>query len=173
LLIFQLFALPEAESVYNGAPRNRMKIPSTRLVHVLIGKSIVETLLIGTLAIFAFITILPPYFHGWGEVTATGISGWVVNDALPWDRVEVQLFIDGEFLSTARANEPRPDVSLAGWAKDQWHGYSFRLAKLNSGPHEARVYALHESGGGTRKSLQLVGDPIPFSVDQDGTLRAP
>ncbi|SRR6266545_88878 len=150
-----------------------MKIPSTRLVHVLIGKSILETLLIGTLAVFTFITILPPYFHGWGEVTDTGISGWVVNDALPWERVEVQLFLDGEFLSTARANEPRPDVSMAGWTKDQWHGYSFRLATLNAGPHEARVYALQESGGGTRKSLQLVGDPILFSVDQNGTLRAP
>jgi hypothetical protein len=150
-----------------------MKIPSTRLVHVLIGKSILETLLIGTLAVLTFITILPPYFHGWGEVTDAGIAGWVVNDAAPLDRVEVQLFIDGEFASTSRANEPRPDVSAAGWAKDPWHGYSFRLPALNAGLHEARVYALHDSGGRTRKSLQLVGDPILFSVDSNGTLRAP
>jgi hypothetical protein len=158
------------ESVYNGAPRNRMKTPSTTLVHVLIGKSILETLLVGALVVFTFMTFLPPYFHGWGEVTDAGISGWAVNNAAPWDRVEVQLFIDGSFVATTPANEPRPDVLAAGWAKDQWHGYAFRIEPLNPGSHEARIYALHGSGAGIRKSLQLVGDPIPFLVDQRGKL---
>ena len=145
-----------------------MKTPATTLVHVLIGKSILETLLVGALAVFTFITILPPYFHGWGEVTDKGVSGWVVNDAAPWDRVEVQLFVDGEFQGQAVANESRPDVLAAGWSKDEWHGYTFRLASLNDGLHEARVYALHDSGDGVRKSLQLVGDPIRFRVDKNG-----
>lgn len=145
-----------------------MKTPSTSLVHVLIGKSILETLLVGALAVFTFITILPPYFHGWGEVTGKGISGWVVNDAAPSDRVEVQLFIDDQFQASTLAGEPRPDVSIAGWAKDQWHGYTFPLTLLTVGYHEARVYALHESGGRARKSLRLVGDPIPFFVTEDG-----
>lgn len=145
-----------------------MKTPSTTLVHVLIGKSILETLLLGALAVFTFIRVLPPYFHGWGEVTDTSISGWVVNNAAPWDRVEVQLFVDGKFVADAVANESRPDVFAAGWAKDQWHGYTFPLTSLNAGLHEARVYALHDSGDGDRKSLQLVGDPIGFSVDANG-----
>jgi hypothetical protein len=150
-----------------------MQTPSTKLVHVLIGKSILETLLVGALAVFTLITILPPYFHGWGEVADTGISGWVVNNAAPWDRVEVQLFIDGRFQATALASEPRPDVSMMGWAKDQWHGYTFPLASLIVGYHEARVYALHDSGGGARKSLQLVGDPLPFFVGENGKLVKP
>jgi len=150
-----------------------MQTPSTKLVHVLIGKSILETVLVGALAVFTFITILPPYFHGWGEVTSTGISGWVVNNASPWDRVQVQLFIDGRFQATALASEPRPDVSMAGWAKDQWHGYTFPLGSLTVGYHEARVYALHDSGGGARKSLQLVGDPVPLLVAEDGKLVRP
>ena len=150
---------------------NLMKTPSTTLVHVLIGKSILETLLVGALAVFTFITILPPYFHGWGEVTETGISGWVVNNAAPWDRVEVELFVDGKFVAARAANEFRPDVSAASWAKDERHGYSFPLMLLSAGLHEARVYALHDSGAGTRKSLQLVGDPIRFSVDVNGKLR--
>ena len=150
-----------------------MKTPSTTLVHVLIGKSILETLLLGALAVFTFITVLPPYLHGWGEVTDTGISGWVVNNAAPWDRIEVQLYVDGKFVADAVANESRPDVFAAGWAKDQWHGYTFPLSSLALpfGLHEARVYALHDSGDGARKSLQLVGDPIPFVVDSKGEFR--
>jgi hypothetical protein len=148
-----------------------MKTPSPSLVQVLIGKSILETLLVGALAVFTFIHILPPYFHGWGEVTDRGISGWVVSNAAPWHRMEVQLFIGGRFVATTIANEPRPDVLAAGWSKDQWHGYTFlfsSFASLPPGLQEARVYALHDSGSGARKSLQLVGDPLPVFVDADG-----
>lgn len=141
-----------------------MKTPSTTLVHVLIGKSILETLLVGSLALFGFMTVLPPHFHGWGEFAHGSVAGWVVNDAAPWDRVEVQLFIDGKFVATTVANEPRPDVMAAGWSKDQWHGYSFPV-RPGVGVHELRVYALHDSGNGARKSLQLIGDPIPLIVD--------
>jgi hypothetical protein len=150
-----------------------MKTPRTTLVHVLIGKSILETLLVGALAVFTFITIFPPYFHGWGEVTNEGISGWAVNNAEPWDRVEVQLFIDGKFVATAVANEPRPDVHAAGWSKDQWHGYTFPITSIGPGAHYGRVYALHESGNGRRKSLQLLGDPIHFVVGDRRRTMAP
>lgn len=145
-----------------------MKTPSTTLVHVLIGKSILETLLVGALALFGFMTIVPPYFHGWGEVSNAGISGWAVNNAAPWDRVEVQLYVDGKFVADTVANLPRPDVRAAGWSKDEWHGYSFRIHGLAAGRYEARVYALHDGGGGVRKSLQLLGHPIVFDVDEDG-----
>jgi hypothetical protein len=148
-----------------------MNIPSARLVHLLIGKSILETLLVAGLAVFTFMTVLPPYFHGWGEVTSSGISGWLVNNGEPWERVEVQLFVDGKFVSNGIANESRPDVATAGWARDPWHGYTFRLTALSPHYHEARVYALHDSGGGSRKSLQLVGDKIVFFVDESGSLR--
>ena len=142
------------------------------MVHVLIGKSILETLLVGALAVFTFISVLPPHFRGWAEVTNAGISGWAVNNAAPWDRVEVQLFVDGNFIASRVANESRPDVMRAGWSKDEWHGYTFSINSLNSGSHEARIYALHDSGEGTRKSLQLLGEPISFSVDASGKLGA-
>lgn len=145
-----------------------MKTPSTRLVHVLIAKSIAETLLVGALAVFTFVTVLPPYFHGWGEVTESGIAGWAVNNASPWERVEVQLFIDGQFVSAGIANQSRPDVAAAGWAKDPWHGYTFPLKSLSIGDHTARVYAVHDSGAGARKTLQLLGDPIPIVVNKNG-----
>ena len=98
------------------------------------------------------------------------ISGWVVNNASPWERVEVELFIDGKFHDRAVANQSRPDVVAAGWTKDEWHGYAFPIALPEAGSHEARVYAMHHGPGGVRKSLQLVGEPIVFSVDRAGKL---
>lgn len=144
--------------------------PSTKLIHVLIGKSIIETLLVGALAVFSFLSIFPPYFHGWGEATSTGIAGWAVDNAAPWDRVEVQLFVDGKMIASGVANQSRPDVMAAGWSRDEWHGYNFPVGAQSRGHHEARVYALHDSGTGNRKSLQLLGDPIPFFIDDGGNL---
>jgi hypothetical protein len=139
-----------------------------KLVHALIIKSLAEAILVGALAVAFYLSAFPPTFHGWGEVSPKGIAGWVINQAQPWERVEVQLFVDGKFVASANASESRPDVVRAGWARDEWHGYKFSLSSLSHGDHEARVYALHESGGGVRQSLQLVGDPLRFNVDRDG-----
>lgn len=145
----------------------------TRLVNLLIAKSILETILVGTIAVVVYLNAFPPTFHGWGEAVAgtKSISGWVVNDAEPWARVEVQLFVDGKLIGTQVAHVSRPDVVAAGWSKDEWHGYSFVVDGLAAGSHEARVYALHSSGAGTRYTLQMPGDPIRFEVNQDGSWR--
>ena len=144
-----------------------------RLVHLLIGKSIAETVLVGAIAVAVYLNQFPPTFHGWGEAVAASrsIAGWAVNDADPWERVEVHLFVDGKLSGTQRAEHSRPDVAAAGWAKDEWHGYNFPLPALPAGDHEARVYALRESGGATRYTLQLLGDPIKFTVNTDGSWR--
>lgn len=144
---------------------NRLK-----LLRLLIGKSITETSFVALLAVGFFFTTFPPYFHGFGEATPDTISGWAVNSRLPWDRVEVQLFIDDQFVASGLANLSRPDVQKAGWAQDEWHGFSFPVSKLSVGTHEASVYAVHESGGGIRRTLQLLGYPIRFSVDAEGKL---
>jgi hypothetical protein len=144
-----------------------------QLVNLLIGKSIAETILVGAIAVAAYLIAFPPTFHGWGEavVESRSIAGWAVNDASPWERVEVQLFIDGKLSGVQTANLSRPDVAKAGWAKDEWHGYSFALPSLAAGNHEARVYALRESGDASRYTLQLLGDPINFVVNADGSWR--
>jgi acylphosphatase len=146
-----------------------------QLVNVLIAKSILETVLVGTIAVVVYLDVFPPSFHGWGEAVAESrsIAGWVVNDADPWGRVEVQLFIDGKFVGTQVAQLSRSDVFAAGWSKDEWHGYNFVVADAAVGTHDARVYALHPSGNGARYSLQLLGDPILFEVNADGSWRRP
>ena len=142
-----------------------------QLVNLLIAKSVLETILVGTIALVVYLKAFPPNFHGWGEaVTASqSIAGWVVSDADPWRRVEVQLFVDGKLVGTQVASLSRPDVFAAGWSRDEWNGYSFPVAGLSPGVHEARVYALHSSGKGARYTLQLLGDPIQFEVRTDGS----
>ena len=137
--------------------------------NALIGKSILDTLFVGVIAVMVYINAFPPTFKGWGEAVPEThtIAGWAVNDSQPWQRVEVQLFIDGEFVETQVAHGARPDVSKAGWAKDEWHGYNFVVNQLAVGTHEARVYALHPSRNGARYSLQMLGDPIRFEVNAD------
>jgi hypothetical protein len=136
-----------------------------KLVNLLLAKSILETIFVGALALIVYTKLFPPTFHGWGEavVEARSISGWAVDDADPWRRVELQLFIDGKLVETQVAQLSRPDVVAAGWAKDEWHGYTFAVNGLSEGTHEARVYALHKSGD--RYTLQLLGNPIQFDVD--------
>jgi hypothetical protein len=144
-----------------------------RLVNLLIGKSIAETMLVGAIAVGAYLNAFPPTFHGWGEAVpaSRSIAGWAVNDADSWERVEVHLFIDGKLSGTQLANLSRPDVAAAGWASDEWHGYNFAFLSLPAGDHEARFYALSESGGATRYTLQLLGNPIKFVVNADGSWR--
>src|SRR5437868_6502290 len=141
-----------------------------KLVNLLIVKSILDTVLVGTIAVGVYLKAFPPTFHGWGEavVESQSISGWVVDHADPWRRVEVQLFVDGNLAGTQVAQLSRPDVVAAGWAKDEWHGYQFVVPGLSAGAHEARVYALHSSRGGARYTLQMLGDPVRFEVNADG-----
>ena len=142
-----------------------------KLARLLIAKSIAETLLVGTIAIVVFLNLFPPYFRGWGEVTPDAIAGWAVNQSAPWERVEVQLFIDGRFVASSVASLSRPDVRAAGWSPDEWHGYNFVIPNVPPGEHLAQVYALHSNGAGSRRTLQQLGDPIPFVVDANGGFR--
>jgi len=135
----------------------------------LIVKSVAETILVAAIAVLFFLVAFPPFFRGWGEATSHSIAGWVVNDSAPWERVEVQLFIDDVFVGNAIANKPRHDVVAAGWAKDEWHGFEFSPV-IAQGDHEARAYAAHVFFGGNKRTLQLIGDPIKFRRNADGTL---
>ena len=152
-----------------------MTNPASKLINILIGKAVIETILVGALAVGFFVNAFPPTFHGWGEavVAARSISGWAVNDASPWERVEVQLFIDDKLVEAQVASKSRPDVKAAGWARDEWHGYEFQVNGISPGAHTVCVYAVHKSGGGSRYTLQLLGDRVYFKVSDDGNWLVP
>lgn len=154
---------------YTG--RSRMDAGSrSKLVQLLLAKSAIEILLVASLTV-GFFLITFPHFDGWGEATPRAIEGWVVSQQHPNQTVEVQLFIDDRFITSGLADRPRPDIVLAGKAKDERHGFSFEIPALSQGYHVARAYAVHTSNHDKRKSLQLIGDPIPFDLDAEGKAR--
>ena len=136
-----------------------------RLTNLLIGKSIIEALLVGALAIGFYLTAFTPFFRGaLDHADARHVAGWAFNQAEPETHVEVQLYIDGRFVGNRLADVPRPDVLAAGRARDERHGFVFDTPPLSAGQHEARVYAVHQSGSEERRTLQLIGKPLVFTV---------
>jgi hypothetical protein len=117
------------------------------------------------LAVGFYLLAFPPFLRGvLDEAGRERVTGWVVDQTRPGERVEVQLYVDGRFVASAVADAPRPDVKAAGHAEDELHGFVFKTPQLAAGEHEARVYSVHESGGGSRRTLQLVGKPLRFTV---------
>jgi hypothetical protein len=143
--------------------KNRSK---SKLVHLLISKSMAEALLVTAIAVGFYFATTNRHLRGvLDRADRQTVSGWVVDEAQPSKRVEVQLFVDERFMGDTVANQFRPDVHEARRAEDDWHGFVFQTTTLPAGEHEARVYALYSSGSGTRRTLQLIGKPFRFRVD--------
>lgn len=137
----------------------------TGLVNLLIGKSIVEAIVVTAVAAGFYISTTNPDLRGWlDHADAQTISGWAVDQKNPGRRVEVQLFIDDQFVEQRAAADFRPDVHRAGRAADDWHGFTFTTPVLPPGAHEARVYLLHRGASPARRTLQIVGKPLRFTI---------
>ncbi len=138
----------------------------TRLTYYLIAKSIIDILLIAILALGFYLAAFNPYFHGWvDDANARWIRGWVINRAAPVEDVEAQLYIDGRFIESQTANQPRPDIVASHLAESEKHGFFFLTPALQEGEHEARVYAVHASDERSRLTLQPVGKPFRFVTE--------
>lgn len=136
-----------------------------RLVHLLVGKSVLETVFVAALAVAFYAAAFHPGFRGSLDLAdARTVEGWVVDAARPDSRVEVQLYLDGRFAASGFADQPRTDVLAAGRAADERHGFRFRVNVTEPGEHEARVYAVHASAAGARRTLQQIGRPLRFRV---------
>lgn len=147
-------------------PRTRLSPHArTRLVQLLIGKSIIEALFVGALACWAAYQTFPPFFRGSLDAAGDGtVVGWAVDASRPAAHVELQLYVDGHFAGRDQADKSRPDVLAARRAQDAFHGFKFKLPPLPPGPHEARVYAVHTSGAGQRITLQQLDKALRFNV---------
>jgi len=124
-----------------------------------------EALLVTAMAVGFYFATTNRHVRGvLDQADSQSVTGWVVDEGAPGMRVEVQLFIDDNFINDAAANQYRPDVHEAKLAADDWHGFAFDTPSLSGGEHEARVYALYRGGAGTRRTLQLIGKPFRFRV---------
>src|SRR5712692_3110642 len=126
----------------------------SKLVHLLISKSMAEALLVTAVAVGFYFATTNRYLRGvLDQADNRTVSGWAVDEAHPSARVELQLFIDDKFVADTAADQFRPDVREAKRAEDDWHGFVFQTPKLQIGEHEARVYAVYSSGAGARRTL--------------------
>ena len=115
------------------------------LVQILIAKSVAEALLVTAVAAGFYLTTTNSQLRGWlDQADAHTISGWAVDGKSPATRV---------------------DVHQAERSDDDWHGFVFKTPPLTRGEHEARVYALYRGSSSARRTLQLLGKPLRFSVD--------
>jgi hypothetical protein len=125
-----------------------------------------EALLVTAIAVGFYVATTNRHLRGvLDRADSQTVTGWVVDEAQRATRVEVQLFIDNNFIADTAADQYRPDVHEAKRAEDDWHGFVFQTPPLRAGEHEARVYALYASGSGTRQTLQLIGKPFRFRIE--------
>ena len=157
-------------------PPNTLPQPTTtsmnepQLVNLLIAKSILETILVGTIAVVVYLNAFPPTFHGWGEAVVgdAEISGWAVNDAIRGDVLRCN-YSSMENLSERRWPNSRGLMwLLLDGPKMSGMGTALWSLDWLPGMHEARVYALHRERR-SRYTLQMLGDPIRFEVNADGS----
>jgi len=125
-----------------------------------------EALLITAVAVGFYFATSNPYLRGvLDRADSQTVAGWAVDEADPSARIELQLYIDDKFVSDTAADQFRPDVHEAKRAEDDWHGFVFQTPRLQTGEHEARVYAVHSNGAGARRTLQLIGKPYRFRIE--------
>ena len=91
---------------------------ATKLLRAVLTKAALEFLVI-ILAIFlaAYSHLNPPIRGAIDVADATRIAGWAYDPREPTDPLEVQLFIDEQFVATRRADEMREGPLFAHGAR--------------------------------------------------------
>jgi hypothetical protein len=153
---------------FSSEPPKQTPAARHKLTQLLLAKTVFETVLVAALAVGFYYFAFHPLFRGSVDVAdPKRVEGWVVDASDTSARVEVQLYVDGRFMSSGYADQPRPDVRAAGWAPDELHGFRFSIKVDGRGEHEVRVYAVHSSAGATRRTLQQIGQPLRFSLSAE------
>lgn len=128
---------------------------ATKLLRAILAKAGAEFLLLLLLVSYAAYSHLNPPIRGAIDVAdAVRIAGWAYDPRTPGAQLEVQLFIDDQFVSVRRADETREDLVRAGAAENAAHGFTFAVPTLQlaKGRHRVTVYAVR-AGGGKNKAL--------------------
>lgn len=128
---------------------------ATKLLHAILAKAGAEFLLLLLIVSYAAYSHLNPPIRGAIDIAdATRIAGWAYDPREPDAHLEVQLFINDQFVSVRRADESRKDLVRAGAAENAAHGFTFAVPALQlaKGKHRVTAYAVR-AGGGKNKTL--------------------
>jgi len=139
----------------------------TRLLRAVIVKAGIELLFVClAVSLAAYSHLFPPLRGAIDVADQQRVAGWAADPRAPGERLEVQLFIDDQFIASQRAEERRDDVVQARAAADPNHGFTFALnsTSLLTGKHRVYVYAVRRGGGQNRMLLSLTREPKVLEV---------
>jgi hypothetical protein len=128
---------------------------ATKLLRAIIAKAGLEFLvIIIAISLAAYSHLNPPMRGAIDVADAMRIAGWAYDPREPNAQLDVQLFLNGQFVATRRADELREDLVRAGAAQNAQHGFTFSVPALQlaAGRYSVTVYAVR-AGGGKNKSL--------------------
>ena len=140
---------------------------ATKLLQAIIAKAGLEFLLIiGAVSLAAYSHLNPPIRGAIDVAGPQHIAGWAYDPREPNANLEVQLFIDGRFVATRMADEPREDLVTAGAAENAQHGFNFALETpgLTLGKHLVNVYAVRPGGARNKSLLSLTKKTYEFEI---------
>lgn len=158
--------MSESSDQFNTADLARAQV-ATQLLHALLAKSFVEIALVCAVATLAAFANFSPLLRGAIDVAdGRRIAGWAYDPSAPAEALEVQLFIDDQFIATRRAAEARADLVRAGATRYAQHGFTFSLTELGLAPgtHSAQVYAVRNSGTEHKVLLPLSRRQAIFTI---------
>ncbi len=131
-------------------------IAATNLLKAILAKAGLEFLvIIAAVSIAAYTHLYPPMRGAIDIVEPSHVVGWAYDPRKPNDTLAVQLFVDGKFVTTVEAHDPRPDLVSAGATITPAHGFSFALPPLPSGTYKINAYAVH-AGASQNQTLLSV-----------------
>lgn len=152
-----------------GRERERVERRSRNLTRVLLAKAALDCVLVVWLAADFAGAAFAPVEAGQIELFDGGLRGrFVASD--PRRDTDVQLFVDGVFVTAARARceaESREPVARLVSICE----YGFALPPLAAGEHEASLYIAGEDLGGGLRALLIVGKPLRFTIKDSETNR--
>lgn len=131
---------------------------ATKLLKAILAKAGLEFLIIFiAISLAAYSHLNPPIRGAIDVADATRVAGWAYDPREPNAPVEVQLFIDGQWVASRRADEQRDDLVNAKAAADALHGFTFTVPTLQLAPgkHQVTVYAMRAGGGNNKALLAL------------------
>jgi len=133
------------------------------IVKLLIGKSIIDALFLTIVVAIYSYSALPPSYRGWVDAAdAQTVAGWAVARGMPRHQIQVQLYIDGQFVQAAVTGGKRLDVAAMYPELDENCGFTFNVPQLQAGIHTARVFAVGVAGDDP--VLRQIGPSLPISV---------
>ncbi|MBK6795790.1 MAG: hypothetical protein IPG76_03065 [Acidobacteria bacterium] len=141
---------------------------ASRLLRAIGLKTLIEIVLLCVIAAAAAFTNFSPLLRGAIDIAdRRQVAGWVSDPLSGNEKIEVQLYLDGGFAASVKADRNRTDLVKAGATEQPDHGFKFDLGGLglSKGVHTAQVFAVRPASNGHFSLIPVSKMKHEFIVD--------